>query len=677
MNGQNEDAVAVEMIEAMTAEQMDEQARAQRKQEEEDVKAWAKKVHDARKFDAHARKQYAIDRTYVSVDAGKGFDVRVPIAAAYVDLLTAFLYARDPTMASQPSAAAGPQRKEMARMLAKTLDLVAMGLWREGKLKAACRPLVRSSLSVGIGWYKAVYLKRSDRDPLVVQTVPDQQDNIRRLFAMQEELASGTSDAPEVLQASIQALMEGMQGGPHGGVERKVDSGMVFDYRPAEDITVSPECPSLERYLDSPWIDDRMFFPKEQVKAKFPGLSDEDLKRADIYTQRQDAEMKTGEAQSQATARYTAEDAETFRKIRDGDGSPQFICVHETWDNEANVIRTWIEGVPVWAKPVAPPEVSATRFYPFFQWAPIQVDGKRHPESLPARSVDLLDEYSRTRSNYREFRRRSIPRTWFDRSAVEPEDAARMEVGGIGEMVGIDLKGQPVNAVMGVLQNPAFNPELYDTSVIRAELEIVWGIQEALSSSIRTAKTLGEAEIQQSGTEARQSFYRDSLDEMFIDLGHYTAEVSLQCMTLDEVHRFAGIEAFWPEGMTIEQMGMLVQLDIRAGSSSKAANGQRQERWAQLLPILKESIMTVGQMRQSSPLDMANALEQLTIETLERFGENIDPARFMPQPGQPVPLIDPTSMQPVLAYPAPQQPEAPPGAALPPPAAPNPDEAMP
>lgn len=661
------DVVVDVVMEQVSQEQMDAERRAEIQREEEDVKAWGKKVEDGRKFDAAARKQYAIDRTYVGGEAGRGrFAVHVPIAGAYVDLLTAFLYARDPAMDSQPAAAAGQARKEMARMLSKTLDRTAMGLWREGGLKAACRPLVRSSLSVGIGWMKAVYLKREEMDPLVVQQVADLQDNYRRIAAMQAELASGESDSPEVLQAAIDAQMEGIQ----AGVEKVKSSGMVFDYRPAEDITVSPECPTLERYLDAPWIDDRMFFPKSEAREKFPDMDDEQLKRATIYTQRK-VESKPHDAPG-VSAQYTAEDADAFHPMRDGEGCEQYICVHETWDRNANVIRTWVEGCTRWARPVAAPQVGTTRFYPFFQWAPIQVDGKRHPESLTSRSVDLLDEYSRTRTNYREFRRRSIPRTWFDKGAVEPDEAKSMECGGIGEMVGLDLKGQPVTGAMGAIPTPEFNPALYDTATIRAELEIVWGIQEALSSSIRVAKTATEAEMQQGGTEARQSFYRDSLDEMFLDLAYYTDEVALQCMPLEEVQRFAGPEAFWPQGLTIEQLGMLVQLDIRAGSSSKAANGQRQERWSQLAPLIKESIIQIGQMRNSSPLDIANSLEALLVETLERFGENLDPSRFMPQPGQPVPLIDPNTGQPVMAYPAPQQPgmqpPGPPG--LPPPGGP-------
>ena len=103
----------------------------------------------------------------------------------------------------------------------------------------------------------------------------------------------------------------------------------------------------------------------------------------------------------------------------------------------------------------------------------------------------------------------------------------------------------------------------------------------------------------------------------------------------------------------------------------------RQQRSTQIAPLIRESIDLIGQLRNSSPLEIADKHEELLKETLDRFGENMDAARFIPKVGEPMQLIDPTTMQPVLAYPAPQQPGAPPGAALPPPATPNPDEAMP
>lgn len=654
------DAIAADMmVEAMREQDEAEQMEAIRKEEAE-VDDWKKKITESRAHDSNARKQYAIDRTYVGGEAGRGgFDVRVPIAGAYVDLLTSFLYARDPSVDIQPADSAGPSRKKDARLLGRTLQITLKNMWSRGKLKAAARQQVRSSLSVGIGWIKCVYLKRTERDPLVVQKIADLQDNLQRIAAMQKELEEG--DCPPADQDVLRAAIEAQISGLEANVEVVKSAGLVFDYIPAEDIQVSSECPTMENYLDAPWIAHRMFFPKGDGEAMFPDMPEDQLKKATIYTQRKpkdpDKRTEAGALQS-----VSPDDADAFHVIKDSEGADGFICVWEIWDHTSNNIRTWVEGTCRWAKPTAPPEVGTTRFYPFFQWAPIQVDGKRHPDSLPARSVDLLDEYNRTRSNYREYRRRAMPKSWFDRGAVEPDEAKRMEAGAIGEMVGLDIKGQPLSAVMGNIPYPGFDPALYDTGTIRAELEIIWGIQEALSSSIRTAKTLGEAEIQQQGTEARQSFYRDSLDEMFFDLSIYSSEIAFACLSLAEVQEFAGPEAFWTEGLTLEQMQVMLALELRAGSSSKAASGARQQRWVELSPIVKETILTIGQMRNSSPMDVADCLEQLLIETLERFGETIDPTRFIPKAGNPVPLLDPNTGQTVLAFPAPNQPPAPAGA---------------
>jgi acetoin utilization deacetylase AcuC-like enzyme len=54
------------------------------------------------------------------------------------------------------------------------------------------------------------------------------------------------------------------------------------------------------------------------------------------------------------------------------------------------------------------------RFYPFFQYAPIQVDGERHPQSMIQRTQSLLDDMNRIYSNRAEHRRRCIPKTAFD-----------------------------------------------------------------------------------------------------------------------------------------------------------------------------------------------------------------------------------------------------------------------
>lgn len=623
-------------------------------QEEADVKAWEKRITSARNFDKEARRQYAKDRSYCTVQGMSQHEVHVPIAAAYLDVLSSYLSARDPALDCQPAQSAGPTRLPDARLLARSLNLVIAGQWKVGKLKAANRPQTRSSLSVGAGWLKALFMTRTGQDPLVVQQINDIEDNLQRIRAYQSELAQDDTKDREALTAALTAAMQGLQ----EKVEVVEAKGMVFDFVSAEDVQVAPECPSLEMYLDAPWIAHRVPVPKSEAAGKFPRLEKERLQRATTYTQRSPAR---GDGAKSLDA-YQAEDADAFVAEKGQEGCEEFVVAWEIWDKNAGVIRTWIEGTCRWARETAPPEVKSSRFYPFFSWQPLQVDGQRHPESLVNRSSDLLDEYDRVRRDRRIVRRRSAPKTVFDRGNLEQDDADRIASSEGGEMVGVDAKGQPPGQMVARLATPEFNPALYDTSEVRAELELVWGIQEALASSIRTAKTLGEAEIQESGTQARMSFYRDSLDEMFVELAEYSAEVLLGHLSVEDARVFAGPEAFWPAGMTLEQLRLLLSVDIRAGSSTKAASGLRQERWTQLSPILKESIMQIAELRNTNPLDVANCLEELLKETLERFGENLDPARFIPQPGQPVPLIDPNTGQPVMAFPVPQDPGMAPGA---------------
>ncbi|MFP3649049.1 hypothetical protein, partial [Paraburkholderia sp. SIMBA_054] len=78
-------------------------------------------------------------------------------------------------------------------------------------------------------------------------------------------------------------------------------------------------------------------------------------------------------------------------------------------------------------------------------------------------------------------------------------------------------------------------------------------------------------------------------------------------------------------------------VDIRAGSSGRPATALRRQQWATILPQLQSSVMTIGQLRQATPAEMADSLEQLVVETIQRTGDtSIDPYTFIPQ-GQPQP----------------------------------------
>lgn len=632
-----------QLAQAIEADEM-EQAEAERQaaaalEEEGAVKAWLKRIEEAREFDKGAREGYAKDRTYCQEQANTDvYDVRVPIAGTYVGILTTFLYARDPEVSVELAEAVSPRIKQEAKAFATTLEIVVGRLWKKRKLKAAADPLVRSGLSVGIGWLKAAWHRETGSNPALQQEIAGLRSSLAAISQLQSALAEGMVGDDSAQRAELEQRLQQAE----DEAERIIFNALCIDFVRAEDIQVAPECACLQQYVDSPWIAQRLFMPMDKAKATYPDAADV-LGSATAYFR------IPGKAADGAGFGGAArgDQADAFSKGPAGatDTSKACVCVWEVWNKETGHVITLAEGCPRYLREPFKPEQRTTRFYPFFSWAVIWNDGARHPQSLVDRSRSLLDEYNRTRTNYRTHRSRAIPKTGFDRGALDPHDAKKLEGAVVSEMVGLDLQGQRPDQVVFPISYNQIDPALYDTQQIRAELEMIWGVQEALSSSIQTAKTATEADIQQQGTESRIGYARDSLDEMLSELAVYTAElaVSPNGLTQDEAANWAGADALWFNVPEPEMLDIVVQVDIRAGSSGKPATALRQQQWSILLPQLQQSAIQIGQMRGSSPLDIANCLEQLAVETVKRAGDtSIDPYSFIPQAPAPVdPALDP------------------------------------
>jgi len=602
-------------------------------EESADCKVWLKRIEEAREFDKVARKGYAVDRRYARGDSGQ-FEVDVPIAGTYIDILASFLYARDPDVDCLPAESAGPARLEDARKFGKTLELVIRRLWKKGKLKAVMEPSVRSSITVGPGWFKAAWMERQNRDPVLIKRIDDLQDNIARLNALAADVESGEGQDTDAKRAELEQAIQGLR----AEVEVVIARGLGIDFIPSEDVQVSPNVPSLACYLDAPWIAHRVFMPLSDAKAEFAELGDK-IKRATTYYQTKPLDP-TENRDTGLLAEVDPEEADSHKPgggiAQGGEGS---VCVWEIQCRDSNMILTLIEGLDCYARPPMPPNPGTSRFYNLFLWAPGIVDGQRHPQSLVNRSARLFDEYNRVRSAFAEHRRRAIPKLGFDETNLSAEYAKKLESGGVGEMIGLRplRPGEPIGSMLSPIQYNGIDMGLYDTGVIRSELEMLWGIQEALSSSVQTAKTATEAELMQQGTMARISYRRDSLEELLTALGQHTAEIALQKMTHEDVVSIAGPEAYWPEGLTVEELDILVSVEIRAGTTGKPDTSRQREAWATMMPLLQQSIMQVGQLRGSSPLDIAECIEELVEETLARTGERIDADRFLPDVPEMIP----------------------------------------
>jgi hypothetical protein len=526
------------------------------------------------------------------------------------------------------------QRAAEAKQFGETLESVIAYMWSKGKLKAAAEPQVGSAFTCGPGWIKVTWQESSGLSQITTQQIDDLNGQLSKLAANQVALAQDQVADVDAKKAEIQNQLAGLS----SQVE-VLTRGLAIDFVAAEDVTVSTEVPSIPNdYKNASWIDHRIFLTMEDARAKFPELSgdgdDDKLKKATHYFKRKPVETEANDIGKAST--LTENDADQYTTGTNGGATTDIeessVCVHETQSKTLNQIITTIEGIDTYARKPYAPDPQTSRFYSLFLYSPTKVDGERHPQSMILRTQDLLEDMSRLYSNRSLHRSRCIPKTAFNKRNMDPKDAAALEGATTGEMVGIDLV-DPQADIRTALTPVAYaqiDQALYDDSQTRAELERAWGIQEALSSSIQTAKTATEAEIQKTGTEARTGYMRDCLDEMFNDLAEYTAEIALQKLEKDDAIRIAGPFAFWPDQLDVSDLSTLVLVQIRAGSSGKPNTAAQRQAWATTAPLVQQQILQIGQMRGASPESIADCLEELASETLRLQGDKLDPSRFFP-----------------------------------------------
>jgi len=520
-----------------------------------------------------------------------------------------------------------------AKAFADTLEIIVSRLWKDARLKTRGTRFVRSALSIGIGVMKAAWEERTAPSPETVQKMHDLQAMVARLAATRAGMDEQSGEEADATMADYQRQLQALQAQAMQVVAR----GFVVDVVPAEDFQVAPGF-MVADYLDAPWVSHRIPMRTDEAKARF-ALTDEQVKQATKYAARKPV-MQAHEA-AMLLDTVTARDADAFVDPASssdgfvGDDGGDWVMVEEIWDAGSGSVLTGLRGVPGWVKEPWQPQAT-TRFFPFFVLAVNEVDGQRHPQSLVARSAKLVDEYNRIGTAEAEHRRRVLPGILVNAGKVGDEQLKRVVGSAVGEYTPVQLTQPSANLreVFFPKQYPQIDPMLYDRSRIINELERIWGIQEALSGSVNTAKTATEAQIQQSGFQARTGGRRDALEMVLGELAQYTAEVARANVSLDDARAMAGQDAMWPEYTGADDLAGMVTVDIRAGSSGKPDTVLERQAWAQQLPLLQQMVMQIGQLRGSDPGDIADSLEELAKITAERSGDRIDIGALLPQAGE-------------------------------------------
>lgn len=654
----------------------------------------------AQTFDRPARKQYAIDRKYAAGTADLSWAVSTNLIGSYIDILVSYLYAKDPDvsvskseqvdappvdkealidaemqaqlqspLAAQATAEGIPPEAQqaIARQLAtqkveadlakkakddlrraeekdafsQTMKLVISRLWKDGKLKKAVRKQVRSGQSVGPGWFKAIFITDT-QNPQTQAALNDSRDNTARIVALQQQIADNTVEDMAVAKAELAQLQQGLQ----AKVEVISRKGLAIDFCRAEDIQVSLDVADLDDYLDANWIANSIYKPKDELKTLFPDRTDEQIKSATTYYQRKPKDYQYRDDDDVQYAKY--QDADQFTTGTQGGGvgsgdegtSVEFGKIIEIWDRRDNLIKTMIDGVKCWAKECYAPPQASTRFYPFFYLEFFPVDGARHPQSESWRLHKLQNEYDKGRSTVRLVRDRAVPNMLFNSEQVDPANAKKIEKGIEQEWIGLKLTNPNIRFgdVFTPKPSAVVDMALFDMTPVLRDMEKISHVQEAQQSSATANKTATQAEIEQSGFQAGTGAMRDIVEDVLQDFSIYTAEISLQALTIQDVQKIAGPHAFWPADMDINDLLMWLGIDIQAGSTGKPNTAQERQAWATAMPLIADMQMKIQQAYAMGNTSLAEAIIALLRETMSRLGDHMEIDRFIPS-APPAPVM--------------------------------------
>lgn len=517
------------------------------------------------------------------------------------------LYAKNPTISVSPTDAVSKAEIGKVKRFCSTAErVIRKMLVEEGKLKKRAKANIRAACATSFGVLKVIYQKEYRGDPVAVRRIEDTQDNLARVESLigqikKEEDPSELAKKRDELQANLKALQSGN--------EIEIYKGFVIDRMKSEDFLVLDDnVDEFDEYVDARALGHKIWMTVAHARQIF-------------------------QLEPHGATRYGRPRADANQKTDDTPADDQFICVIEIWDKENGVVRTTAKGMNRWLREPYAPQCTPKRWYPFYLLGFNLIEGRWRPISDVELLKGLQDEYNQTRTNYADAREDAVPKRIVRKGGnLTEQDVKNIIQSANKDWVGVEGNPTiPINQDVMQLDGIKIDPNAYDVSMIRNDMDLVSGRSDASRANLIKPKTATEAEIMQEAMQSRVGERRDVHEDLLSEMGEAALEVALRDLSKDEVRQVAGDEAEWPENPeTVETIFRMVSVKVRAGSSGRPNMQREREQWSQLLPIIKETMTGVMELRAAGNLDMAEAALELLRETLRRFDEHLDLDAIIP-----------------------------------------------
>lgn len=563
-------------------------------------------------------KRFSVNRL-----ALRGFDttdttgkkrLRVNLHYANLAAMRPQVYAKDPEFTVQPARGVPEDQLEVMRRFGDTAEAVLeKQLVQDCKLKRRAKRILTSAYTNAAGWWKLCWQDGDMRaDPIITNRIKDVQDNLARLEQQRHAMGEAAAGADHERQAAeLRQTIEGLRA---QASEIAVGRGLTLDFVMPDDILVlDPSIFELQDYERAEKMAHRVWMTRETYERAF-GYNPE---KAKVYRTRSDAGQQGGQAQG----------------VSNTDKARDLLAVFEVWDQGSNRVHTVCLGDEGLCRSSYTPDWTGRRWLPFFLLLWNEVDGAFMPPSDVELTDEVVREYNSTREALEQDRADARPVTLFRKGgALTPSDITNIRNRKGNDLIGVEGIGNaPLSNDIQTLQFGNIDPAVYDTAQARQDMEMLVGGGDAARGAVLKAKTATEAEILSQGLRGRSAERTDVIEDLISDVGAYGLEILLRKLTPQEVQEIAGQEAVWPQ-MTVDQVLRNVSVRVRGGSTGKPDRLQEQDRWTKLLPVIKDTVKEIVEVRQAGQEQLAQLAMALLKETLRRFDERFEVEQYLPEP---------------------------------------------
>jgi hypothetical protein len=448
--------------------------------------------------------------------------------------------------AIQADIAQAQAAENMTERAAETLTLLYEYQIQEQPMvfKTKLKQLVRRTKVNGVSFLKANFLREMDMRPETAAMMEDTQAKLRTIRRLMEDTQNGETygDGLEAKALELESLLADTVKNP----DRVVREQLMFDYPRTTEIIIDPCTRDIKTLEGCGWLAHEFNLTCDQIR--------------DIYGV--DIEKMKG-------AEYT-----TAIRMLETDAKPKTYRLYEVQNKYTQQVFTIAEGVDIYLKPPAEPDVWFEGFFNIFPlvFNEVEHDDELYPPSDVWNARHMQFEYNRSREALREHRIAARPWWLTVKGRFEQSEKERIKNHAAHEIVEINPPPDaraPISASIERGPTAPVDPNLYDTSILMDDLLKSVGAQEANIGGMSGA-TATESSIAESSRMTTEASNVDDLDDFLTLVARVSGQILLQSLTKERVVEIVGPGAVWPElPLTRKQLADEITLSVKAGSSGR------------------------------------------------------------------------------------------------------------